>query len=114
MSPSSSILLSVSSGLLPSVLTEAFVFRRSLTGAGGDSAFLFEVFLDSHEKGLVSFRPTGGGGAGFSCAGGGGGGGNFTGDILPDKPCIVAESRESLGGSFGSAFAPSIQCQRGP
>lgn len=88
---------------------EAFVLRRSVVVAGV-SAFCFEEFRDSHENGLVSFRD-GGGGAGFSLAGGGGGGGNFTGDILPDRPCIAdVESRESRGGSLGSGllfFAPS-------
>jgi len=66
MSPSSSILLSVSSGLLPSVFIEAFVFRRSDVGRGGDSAFLFEVLRDNQENGLVSFLETEGGGADFS------------------------------------------------
>jgi hypothetical protein len=115
MSPSSSILLRLSSGLLPSVLIEAFVFRRSVVDGMADSVFLLDVFRDNHEKGLVSLRETAGGGADFSWAGGGGGGGNLTGDILPDKPCIaLVESRESLGGSLGSrpeAFAPSVQCQ---
>jgi hypothetical protein len=96
-------------------LIEAVVFRRSAEGGAVASAFLFEVFRESHEKGLVSFRETAGGGAAFSWVGGGGGGGNLTGDILPDKPCIaLVESRESLGGSFGSrpeAFAPSVQRQ---
>jgi hypothetical protein len=118
MSPSSSILLSVSSGLLPSVFIEAFVFRRSVVVAGCASAFLLEEFRDNHENGLVSFRETGGGGAAFSCAGGGGGGGNLTGDILPERPCnAVVESRESLGGSLGTtpaAFAPSVQSQTVP
>jgi hypothetical protein len=95
-------------------LIEVVVFRRSAEVGAEGSAFLFEVLRDSHEKGLVSFRETDGGGADFSWAGGGGGGGgNLTGDILPDKPCIaLVESRESLGGSFGStaeAFAPSVQ-----
>jgi hypothetical protein len=115
MSPSSSILLSVSSGLLPSVFTDAFVFLRSDTGTVADSAFLFELFRDSHENGLVNLRATAGGGAAFSSFGGGGGGGNLTGDILPDRPCVAlfVESRESLGGSFGSrpeVFAPSLHC----
>jgi hypothetical protein len=115
MSPSSSILLSVSSGLLPSVFTEALVFLRSDTGADVASAFLLDEFRDSHENGLVNLRAAAGGGAAFSSFGGGGGGGNLTGDILPDRPCVAlfVESRESLGGSFGSgpeAFAASIQC----
>lgn len=104
----------MSSGLLPSVFIDAFVFRRSATGAGGDSAFLFDEFRDSHENGLVNLRATAGGGADFSSLGGGGGGGNLTGDILPDKPCTaLVESRESLGGNFGNSpgvFAASVQC----
>jgi hypothetical protein len=116
MSPSSSILLNVSSGLLPRVFIEALVFRRSVVVVGWASAFLLDEFRDNHEKGLVSFRPTGGGGTDFSGTGGaGGGGGNLTGDILPDSPCIaLVESRESLGGSLGATlavFAPSVQRQ---
>jgi hypothetical protein len=115
ISPSSSILLRVSSGLLLIVFIEEFVFRRSDVVVGSVSTFLLVLFRDSHENGLVSLRATGGAGRDFSwTAGGGGGGGNLTGDIFPDKPCIEAveavESRESLGGSFGSvleAFAPS-------
>jgi hypothetical protein len=117
MSPSSSILLKVSSGLLFIVAMEAPVFRRSavVVAAGGDSGFLLELFRESHANGPVSFLDVGGGGAGFSCAAGGaGGGGNLTGDILPERPCsAVVESRESRGGSFGStmgAFAPSADC----
>lgn len=110
-SPSSSILPSPKSGLLPSVVTDAFVFRLSAVGGGEDSGFLLELFRDSHEKGLVSFLDVGGG-AGFSCAGGaGGGGGNLTGDILPERPCMAdVESRESRGGNLGSGpddFVPS-------
>jgi hypothetical protein len=94
---------------------EAVVFRRSEAG-GGDSAFLFEVLRDSHENGLVSLRETEGVEAAFSWAGGaGGGGGNLTGDILPDRPWVVlAELRESRGGSLGAwveAFAPSVHRQ---
>lgn len=102
------------SELLPRVLIDAFVFLRSDVDAGGVSAFLLELFLDNHEKGLVSFRATGGAGVAFSwTAGGCGGGGNLTGDILPDRPWVPpVESRESLGGSLGAApeaFAPSKQ-----
>jgi hypothetical protein len=115
MSPSSSILPSVCSGLLPRVLIEAPVFLRSDTGGGETSAFLLELLRDSHANGLVSFRATGGAGMGFSCAGGGGGGGNLTGGIAPEKPCSeVVESRESRGGSLGAGavgFATSVYCQ---
>lgn len=101
----------MSSGLLPSVAIDAFVFLRSPDGGGEGSAFLLELLRDSHENGLVNLRVTGGAGADFSCAaGGGGGGGNLTGDILPDRPCIaLVESRDSLGGSFGADvdFPPS-------
>jgi hypothetical protein len=102
----------VSSGLLLIVFIEEFVFRRSDVVVGSVSTFLLVLFRESHENGLVSLRATGGAGRDFSwIAGGGGGGRNLTGDIFPDKPCMEAvESRESLGGSFGSmleAFAPS-------
>lgn len=115
-SPSSSILLRLNSGLLPSVVIEALVFRLSATGGGEVSGFLLELLRDSHAKGLVSFREGAGAGIVFSCAGGGGGGGgNLTGDILPDRPCSApVESRESRGGSLGSrfeAFAPSTTGQ---
>lgn len=91
---------------------DAFVFRRSPAGGGEGSDFCFDVFRESHEKGLVNFLVTGGAAIVFSCmTGGAGGGGNFTGDIRPDSPCMaLEESRESLGGSFGSspaAFASS-------
>jgi hypothetical protein len=66
MSPSSSILLSVSSALLPRVFIEEFVFRRSVVDVGCDSTFLLELFRDSHEKGLVNLRDTGGAGRDFS------------------------------------------------
>lgn len=88
---------------------EAFVLRRSDVVCGV-SVFCFEELRDNHENGLVSLRE--GGGGGFSEAGGGGGGGNFTGDILPERPCV--ESRESRGGSLGSGlvlFAPSASGQ---
>jgi hypothetical protein len=101
------------------VAIDAPVFRRSavVVAAGGDSGFLLELFLESHAKGPVSFLAVGGAGAGFSCtAGGAGGGGNFTGDILPERPCSplaeLVESRESRGGSFGSmpgALEPSVE-----
>lgn len=98
----------MSSGLLLSVLIEALVFRLSATGGGEDSAFLLELFRDSHANGLVSFLEGGGAGAAFSCAGGaGGGGGNLTGDILPERPWVApAEFRDSLFGSLGSGPEP--------
>lgn len=108
------------------VAIDAPVFRLSavVVAAGGDSGFLLELFLDSHAKGPVSFLDVDGAGAGFSfscTAGGAGGGGNFTGDILPERPCSplaaeFVESRESRGGSFGSvpgAFEPSVDRQLG-
>lgn len=103
--------------MLPSVVIDALVLRRSVTGGGEDSGFLLELFRDNQAKGLVSFLAGAGAGAGFSCtAGGGGGGGNLTGDILPDRPCkALVESRESRGGSLGrrvGAFAaPPAQRQ---
>lgn len=114
-SPSSSIRPRPKSGLLPSVVTDAFVFLLSVVGGGEDSGFLLELLRDNHENGLVSFREGAGAGATFSCAGGGGGGGNLTGDIRPERPCIAdVESRESRGGSLGrgpAGFAPSIESQ---
>ena len=115
ISPSSSILLKVSSGLLPIVAIEAPVCRFSAVEVGGaDSGFLLELFLDSHANGPVSFLV--GAGAGFSSvAGGAGGGGNLTGDIRPERPCSEpVESWEARGGSFGTepgVFVPSTSCQ---
>ena len=114
---SSSIL--PSSWLLPIVAREVLVFLLSAVGSGGDpGCFLLELFRESHEKGLVSFRVGAAGGGGsevcFSEAGGGGGGGNWTGDILPDRPCRpLAESRDgSLGAPEGSGLlAASEYCQ---
>jgi len=105
MVSSSSILPRVSSGLLPTVAIDAFVFLLSVDDKGGDSGcFLLELFLESQEKGLVSLRVGAGGGGSdvcFSEAGGaGGGGGNLTGDILPDKPC--SPPVESRGGNLGN------------
>jgi hypothetical protein len=104
------------------VAMDAPVFRRSavVVGAGGDSGFLLELFRESHAKGPVSFLDVGAG-AGFSCtAGGAGGGGNFTGSILPERPCSplaeLVESRESRGGSLGrrpAALEPSAERQCG-
>lgn len=106
----------MNSGLLPRVLIDEFVFRRSEVCTGGVSGFLLELFRDSHANGLVSFLEGAGAGAAFSwAAGGGGGGGNLTGDILPERPCRpFVESRDSRGGSFGCPlgfFAPSGICQ---
>lgn len=85
---------------------EALVFLLSAVDSGGDSGcFLLELFRDSQEKGLVSFRVGAAGGGGnevcFSEAGGGGGGGNLTGDMLPDRPCNPPAAA-SRGGSFGA------------
>lgn len=101
------------------VAIDAPVLRRSavVVVAGGDSGFLLELFLESHAKGPVSFLVAGAGaGFSFSCtAGGAGGGGNFTGAIVPERPCRplaeLVESRESRGGSLGSipaALEPSV------
>lgn len=95
----------MTSGLLPNVAIDAFVFRRSPDGGGEGSVFLLELLRESHEKGLVSFLDTGGADIVFSwIAGGGGGGGNLTGDIRPDRPCVAlaVESRESRGGNLGA------------
>jgi hypothetical protein len=106
--------LKVSSGLLPSVAIDAFVFLRSAVG-GGDSGTLPELFRDSHENGFRNFPGTGAGDTElcFSSAGGAGGGGNLTGDILPDSPWRpVAEFPR--GGSFGRRpgdLAFSAHCQ---
>jgi len=69
------------------VARDALVFLRSDEARGGDSTFLFELFRDNHEKGLVSFLATVGAGVGKFFSGAGGGGGNLTGDILPERPC---------------------------
>ena len=95
---------------------EAFVFLLSVVESGGDSGcFLLELFRESHEKGLVSFRVGAGGGGNelcFSGAGAGGGGGNLTGDILPDSPCSpLAESRGGSLGGCPEVLAPSASCQ---
>lgn len=55
-------------------------------------SFGAEVFLDSHENGLVNFLVTGAGAARFAGAGGAGGGGgggeNGTSGRAPERPCI--------------------------
>ena len=102
-----------SSGLLLMVARDALVFLRSVVDRGGDSGcFVFELFRESHENGLVSFRVGAGGGAGnelcFSFSGGGGGGGNLTGDILPERPCSPpVESRAGRVGGRSGLFAAS-------
>jgi hypothetical protein len=112
---SSSVMVE-SSGLLLSVAMDALVFLRSVVESGGDSGcFCFELFRESHENGLVSFRVGAGGGAGnelcFSFSGGGGGGGNLTGDILPERPCSpLVESRGGRVGGRSGLFAASRKC----
>lgn len=92
------------------------MFLRSEVAKGGDSGcFCFELFRESHENGLVSFRVGAGGGAGseecFSFSGGGGGGGNLTGDILPERPCIPpVEFRGGTAGAISGLFAASGCC----
>lgn len=70
-------------------------------GGGDEAGFLSpEVFRDSHENGLVSFR---GGGTALSGSAsffvGAFGGGGYEDWKVPDRPCI--EELESRGGSFG-------------
>ena len=86
---SSSILLSMSSGLLPIVASDPLVFLRSCpgdtAGRGGDAAFFSVALRESQEKGLVFFLD--GGGVGIVCLSGAeGGGGKFTGGMVPDRP----------------------------
>lgn len=108
------LMLSPSSTVL-TVETDAAVFRRLLPKLVGEDLESPETLdLESHENGLVSFRPGSAGGAG----GGGAGAGTATGtgldhgtdgrlDInVEDMLCFVAvESREAAPGELivGSA-----------
>ena len=53
---SSSSLLSIKSGLLPAVPTEAPVLRRKFGWGGEVPPCVVDFFLESHAKGLDSFR----------------------------------------------------------
>jgi hypothetical protein len=80
--------------LLPIVAIEEAVFRRCPLpgdGKGGEDTVSlgWEVFRESHEKGLVNFRVVGGAGGGLlaTWAGGGGGGGDHGIDgRAPERP----------------------------
>lgn len=90
------------------VAIDEAVFLRPFVGGegnGGDLTFSLgaEVFLESHENGLVNFLVIGAGGGGrLAEAGGAGGGGveNGASGRGPERPCIGV-TMLGFGGNSG-------------